>query len=351
MRTSGDHSETRETIPITRHSGARKRVVISMPPKRVPDLAAGDRLKLTAELQVTVDCHRQAQSCAGRPYHYNPKVGSRLVIADGAHATGDGHVLSVSSRHTQVCRGKPLRQRQHHCVLVFTGSFQHIDPARLPCAPGSCFLNYVLDAHSRHARRGDRLVIGANRPGGRIVQDRARLNAIRLRPESLHPTSVETSHRRRHRRVRLNEAHTVVVSRKLERLRRGEQLDVLARWRANIRGLPFGVRATSHVILARRPNSTRTSPRVRRMATYHGQIGEANGSNCVQILNPCPYSKVGILRMRRNAVNRRGNPIPLYVNLYVVSNPKRTPEGRDASYRIATHPKLRVARYAPSLLG
>ena len=55
--------------------------------------------------------------------------------------------------------------------------------------------------------------------------------------------------------------------------------------------------------------------------------------------------------MRRDARTRSGRPIPLYVNLYVVSNPKRTRRGAGARLPILAHPKLEVKRYPPSLHG
>ena len=86
-------------------------------------------------------------------------------------------------------------------------------------------------------------------------------------------------------------------------------------------------------------------------SSLQGQIAEANGSNCTKVQTPCPYTKVGVLRMRRDARNRAGHRIPLYVNLFVVSNPKRA--GRRPGDRLAvlSHPELKVARYKPSLRG
>ena len=52
------------------------------------------------------------------------------------------------------------------------------DPGSLPCAAGDCFVNLVLDAHDRAARRGNRLIIGADRPDGSIAQDKGRLGAV-----------------------------------------------------------------------------------------------------------------------------------------------------------------------------
>jgi hypothetical protein len=84
---------------------------------------------------------------------------------------------------------------------------------------------------------------------------------------------------------------------------------------------------------------------------FHGQIAEANGSNCTKVQTPCPYTKVGVLRMRRDARSRSGHRIPLYVNLYVVSNPKRARGRPGHRMAVLAHPKLKVARYKPSLLG
>ena len=351
--TSGSYSEMRKTIPITKRARADRRVVMSMSARRLPDLSAGDRLKLTAELQVTLDCHKRAASCAGRPYLFNPRVGSQLVLARGPGATGGPGATPVSSRHVIRCRGRPLSSRQHHCVLVFThASFDVHRLGALPCSPGSCRVNMVVDASNRHARRGDKLVIGANKPGGRIVQDRGRINAIRLRPGSQPPPPMEVTRKRRHSSVPLDATRTVVLSKRLAGLSKGAQLAVVASYRADVSHLRYSARVTTHLILARGPRATKPSPRVARMSSsLQGQIAEANGYNCTKVQTPCRYAKVGVLRMRRDASNRAGHRIPLYVNLFVVSNPKRTRGHSGDRLAILPHPKLKVARYRPSLRG
>ena len=80
-------------------------------------------------------------------------------------------------------------------------------------------------------------------------------------------------------------------------------------------------------------------------SSLQGQIAEANGSNCTKVQTPCPYTKVGVLRMRRDARNRAGHRIPLYVNLFVVSNPKRARRHSGDRLAILPHPKLKVTRY------
>lgn len=251
-----------------------------------------------------------------------------------------------------MCRGKPLSSRQHHCVIVFKHPSLRVDrPAALPCVPHRCRVNLVLDAHSRHATAGDKLVIGNNRPSGRIGQDKSRINVIRLRPGSQPPPPKAISRRRRRRFVPLNESPTVILSQRLTGLRKDEQLAVLARFKTDVSRLPYAARVSSHLILARRPRAVRPSHTVKRIASLEGEIDERNASNCTRIQTPCPYTKVGVLRMRRDARNRWGRRIPLYVNLYVVSNPKRAPRLPGDRLAILSHPKLEVARYGPSLRG
>jgi hypothetical protein len=353
VATSGNYSETRKAIPITRKARAKRRVVMSMSARRLPDLRAHDRLKLTAEVQVTVDCREPGARCAGRPYLYNPRIGSQLVLARGRRATGGRKADPVSARKVTSCRGKPLSSRQHHCVIVLTHARFDVRGLRaLPCKPDSCRVNLVMDAHNRQARRGNKLVIGANKPSGRIVQDRGRINAVRLRPGAQPPPPVAVTRTPRSHSIPVNQRRTVVLSKRLVGLRKGTQLDVLARYRADVSRLPYTTRVTTHLILARGPRATVTSPRVAAMtSSFHGQIAEANGSNCTKVQTPCPYTKVGVLRMRRDAVTRSGRPLPLYVNLYAVSNPKRAKPRPGDRMAVLPRPKLRVARYRPALLG
>ena len=185
VATTGNHSETRRTVPITRRSNSKGRVVMSMGPHKLPGLATGDRLKLSAELQVTVNCFRPSSACVGSPYFFNPRVGSKLVLATGPRVAGGKHARALTGRKVISCHARPLSSRQHHCVLVFKHPSLVIDnAAALPCHPDACYVNFVVDAHSRHARSGDRLIIGANKPNGHVLQDKGRINAVRLRPGS-----------------------------------------------------------------------------------------------------------------------------------------------------------------------
>jgi hypothetical protein len=352
VATSGNRSETRKTIPITRRSQAEHRVVMSMRPRNLPDLKAGDRLIASAELMVTVDCLKRTRSCVGRPYLFNPRVGARLVVAKGRNATGRRRATPISARKRITCRGKPLSSRQHHCLIVFKHpSLSVHHPRALPCAPASCRVNLVLDAHSRDAHRGDRLVIGNNRPTGKIGRDKGRINVTRLRPGSQPAPPKVASRRRRRRLVPLDETPTVVLSQRLTGLRKDAQLAVLARFKTDVSHLPYTARVSSQLILARDPRATKPSPKVKRIASFDGEIDELNASNCTKVQTPCPYTKVGVLRMRRDARSSSGRPIALYVNLYVIANPKRARRHPGDRLAILAHPKLEVKRYPPWLRG
>ena len=74
VATTANNSELVKTLPITRRAGAEKRVVMSMKPGPLPDLATGDRLRVTAELQVTNNCNFRSPRCVGPVYHYAPMI-------------------------------------------------------------------------------------------------------------------------------------------------------------------------------------------------------------------------------------------------------------------------------------
>jgi hypothetical protein len=347
---SGQKSEIRTTIPITRHGAAKRRVVMSMGPAKLPALAAGDRLAVTSELQVTNDCNNQERRCAGHPYQFTPTVGSQLVLAPDNRAIDGRGVIALSRRRTIRCL-QVHANRQHHCVIVFARAGHEIHAGSIPCLPDDCHVNFVLDANSRRARKGDKLVIGGNRPDGSIAQDKGRINAIRLRPGSQEPIPPSTTKHRVHKRLPLHLQPRVILSKRLRHPKRNEQLAVYAKYRTNISHLPYSTRVTSQLILARHRHSTSISGLAARTNGSHGEIDEANGSNCVHKRNPCPYRKVGVLRFRRDATNRSGDPIPLFVNLWVMTKPKLTTPRHGDRLRINHGAKLKVVRYPASMRG
>ena len=237
-------------------------------------------------------------------------------------------------------------------MLVFThGGLRIGDPRRLPCALDACFVNLVASADSRQAGGGDLVMVGGQQPDGHIPQDRGRINAIRIR--DLSPADFQTLRTdvRRHRHLRPNFQRRVVYSQRLNRLRDGDQLAVQATMRTGIAQLRYAVRASARLILADSPNAVHQGNFVRHHAFGRGEISENNGSNCTQDERTCLYRKVGVLEMRRSAVDARGRPVPLYVNLITVVGPKLTKPRAGDRIDIRRRGGIEVTRYPARFNG
>lgn len=354
VSTTGDHSELLQTVPISKRAGKARRVAMSMGPSRLPSLAAGDRLHLTAELEVSTDCPARSPRCVGRPYGFSPHVRAQLVLARSSGATKASVPLSRAKRTT--CR-QPSPHRVHHCMFVFSRVRYPVPgPASLPCSPGSCFVNLLLDAHRHGARPGDRLLIGADEPQGGVEQDRGRINAVRIRPTIGSPLSEKqtmlASKERTARLVSLGRHRKAVVySQELDSLRSGEQLSVSARMRSGVGRLGRDARITSRLVLARSRHSTRPARLATRISSNHGEIAEANGFNCTRPHSPCPTRKVGVLSMDSDAVDGAGEPVPLYVNLVVTAASRPPGSLKRRVVRINDTGRLKVVRFPQSLHG
>jgi hypothetical protein len=349
VATTGNGSERVKTLPITRRAGAASRVVISMGPHRLPSLEAGDRLRVTAEFQVTGNCRARGPRCVGRIYHYDPNVRARLVIARHANTTDGAEALAIGPMKRETCTQR-RPDYEHHCVLVFTAAGTTVHPARLPCPLDRCYVNLVADAHHPNAERGDLLMVGGLKPNGSIPQDRGRINVIRYRhagPRDARRTSTE--HRRK-RRLRPDFKRRVVLSKRLDGLEAGEQLAVDARLTTDVSHLRYAVRTSTRLILADSPAATRQSEFAKKLAFGRGEISENNGSNCTRAEGRCTYRKVGVAEMRRDAVDGQGRPVPLYVNLVTVVGPKvRRAHARDRV--IVRRGEIEILRFPAALSG
>lgn len=348
--TTGNNSERVKTMPITRVPGAEKRVVMSLGPGPLPDLVTGDRVRVTAELNVTTDCYRPKPRCRGSVYHYDPRIRAQLVLASSAKAKGKRRTMPISKRRHETCTQRRPHY-EHHCVLVFGhAGFHARAPGRLPCALERCHVNLVADVHHPRASSNDVMVVGGQRPSGEIQQDRGRINAIRYRdtvPSDFRRTA--TGHLRV-RAVPPDLERRVVVSKRLRGLRRGEQLAVTAGFREDISHLPYSVRTSVYLMLGESPRSTRQGDFVKRHVLRFGEISENNGSNCSPMPGTCTYRKVGVLEMRRDAVTRLGHRKPLYVNVVTVLGPKLL-EARSRDRVRFRKGWIRIVRFPPRLRG
>jgi hypothetical protein len=334
---TGPHSELRKTVPITREPGASPRIVLAMGPGRLSGLERGDRLRLSSEVQVTVDCDQPQPRCAGRPYDFDPKVEVSLVLAARKSV---GAPAAVLARRTLTCRQK-LPNRQHHCPVVFDRTVRV--GKHFPCPFDHCFASVVVSAHSPQAHGGERMIIGANKPSGRIVQNKGRLNAIRLEPGARGHRLATGKLRRRS--LRLRPQRKVILSQRVDGLEGGDVLAVGASMRSDVRHLGYNALVGAQLIVARGPRASSPSRLVRRSVWQDGLISPLNGTNCTPVQSPCATRKVGVVKVRRDVRGGSGGPAPLFVNLVVRTKQKRVSREHGARLKILDGARLVVDRY------
>jgi hypothetical protein len=350
VRATGKNSERLNTIPITKDPGDAERVVMSMSPERLPSLADGDRLEGSAELQVTVDCLKRSPRCAGPIYRWNPAVHMKLVLGPSVHSRSGPDSVTLGRERVNCLQELP--NREHHCMLVIQKAPLDIDSTELPCALDACYLNVVASADNPEATGREKLIIGANRPDGTIHQDKGRINAIRFHPGPGPDVPVLRTSKRRDTRLPLNEdVATVVYSKRLDGLDKGEQLAVTGLLRSQVAHLPYNARTAVHVILAHAPRATHPNDLVDRVSTQDGEITENNGINCTQKQTPCDSPKVGVIELRHDARNPHGERVPLFVNLVAIYAAKRQEARPGDRVKVLRGGGLRIRRFPAELRG
>lgn len=339
VATSGSYSERIEKLPITEKAGAQKRVVMSLGPRKLPRLRKGDKLKLSSEVQVTLNCPEKMERCIGPPYRYDPELAVRLVLARSADSKRG---LQVGGTKRATCQQR--HPREHHCVVVITNAGLKVrKPGRLPCPADGCFVNLVMDASNPKADPDDVLIVGGNKPDGSIPQDRGRINAVLLHPGNGHYPRPRRTTGRVTPELPLDLKRHVVYSQKLRNLEAGQQLAVAAEVVTERAGLPYSVRTSSQLILAGSRTETEPGPFARRLGGK-GEISEANGFNCTADRDTCTTRKVGVLRVSRSA-RERGRPRPVFVNLVMIVGPKRLEAEPGDRYDVLPRGGLSVTRY------
>ena len=322
VATTGNKSELKKTIPIGRRADDRREVVMSLQPGNLGDLRDGDRIDATAEVEVSVCLkpnprHGSNRPCIGRTYGYNPRVRAELVLGAGDDASGGASTIPLGSDQLSCSQRQP--NRNHHCVLVIDDGGATIDDASaLPCNAETCHVNLVLSAWDRKARRGHKLVVGADSGGRSVNGDKGRVNVARYRPGSQRRVEpIVTDARVRPRLAIAGENGSpkskALYSVELRDLRAGEQLVIDGKLVAKIGQHPYSVFQTTSLVLSERRDSASREGWPERVGDLNGQIAEANGFNCTQgrsaHSNPCVARKVGVLEITRDS------PKSLYVNL------------------------------------
>ncbi|HEX5955132.1 MAG TPA: hypothetical protein VFY37_04280, partial [Solirubrobacterales bacterium] len=277
--TTGMRSELRKTVPITRRPGSAPRIVLSLGAGKIPRLDAGDRLEVSSEVQVTVDCTVREPRCAGRPYRFDPRV---IVWLKLANRRGLGGGRTLARRKLSCGQQEPLRQ--HHCPVVFDSVFARVGDG-FPCRPGGCYLNLAVSAHSPKAEGGERIVIGASKPSGRIKQGKGHVSIVRVSPEA--HTEWLSKDRAERNSLRLRPRKKVVLSQKVQGLERGEVISAVGTLRSDVRHLGHSALVGAELIAARGPRASSPSKLVRRSVSQEGVLSSINGTNCTPLDSPC----------------------------------------------------------------
>jgi hypothetical protein len=319
--TTAGSAELVKTIPVSRHAGAEPRAVLSLSPRQLPTLESGDRLHSLGEVQVTTTCIEPGPRCIGRRYSFSPHVSGWLVLARGRHGSHGSAVERISAPEHLTC-GQRRPNRNHHCVLVFRETTTTVSASELPCSPDRCFLNLVLEAHHSGARSRNRLIIGADRPDGGIQQGQGRVSAVVVPADASPDARKRDTTTRVHDSVRIAEGHgpwSSIYSVKLPHLHKGDVVTADARQVYDIGGLSHAAYDMNQIVLTQGRRKTHPGPVARASASPSPALDEANGFNCTHgpsaYQSPCISRKVGEVRIRREPVDRRGRPVPLYVNL------------------------------------
>jgi hypothetical protein len=276
-----------DRIPITLKSGEVKQVVMSLGPgslpySSLPDLAPGDELEVSAELEMTTDA-LVAEWAVQQPYDYDPKIRAQLLLAKDADATEPerGRAKRLTPLRKEMCDNE-----QHHHRLVFE-PFSYTIPADGLPWKGDSHLNLVLSAHHPDAQADQVLLIGQNEPPPRkgepafVKGDQGKLNVVRYRGTSKPRGRSRTSGRELATEIPIVKGQPVVVySLALPDLKQDEQLVLEASMEAsNPHGYP--ARVSTGVVLTDSPSGIELPKRLRDEIPFHGEIGKSNGTNCL----------------------------------------------------------------------
>jgi hypothetical protein len=351
LATTGHDSELVKAIPIATQQYANERVAMSLGPEELGQIQNGDRLWASGEVQVSTTCVQKGPRCIGRRYDFNPWITARLVLAASPSPIAPG--IPLSGEVTVHCKQR-RPNRNHHCPLVLPNlETSVVDTASLPCPANGCYANLVIGAWAKKARRGNRVVVGGDLPDGGVIQDKGRLNVVVAPSVALPPiestsaalvnATVPVADEQRHTR-------RVIHSVEIGGARGGDVLAFDTAYLVAIDHLFFNTFIGSRVVIADSPTSTKPSELAKEIVQFKGHGTESNGFNCTQgrsgYRSPCTVAKAGAIRIKRDAVDERGQPVPLYVNAVSAVAPKLSVDAKpDDFVTVSPLNGLRVLRF------
>jgi hypothetical protein len=327
LATSGDKSELIDRVAVTRGQNQGARVAMRIPQSELEPIEAGDRLRASAEVQISTTCLEPSERCHGRSYDINPTITAQIVLSRGRKPGSPSRPLS--KRYSVLCKqNRP--NRNHHCTVVIPNTTTRIGrPSRLPCKPSACHVNLLLSAHSPHAERGFYVVLGGDRPDGSLEQDKGRVTVIQARkdvPAPFRSRSVQLLRDRLPLTVEDFDKRRIVYSVPIPAPREGEVLAFDAKFVSAISALPFNTFISARVIIATGPSKTHSTNKAETAVPLKGEATESNGFNCTLgpsgFANPCIARKSGAVRFKETVVEKRtGEPKTLYLNVLAGAKP------------------------------
>src|SRR4051812_838893 len=191
VASTGDNAELLQKVPIARTAGARDRVAMRLGPDTFDSIQQGDRLRVSGEVQMSTTCVEPGPRCVGTSYDINPTLTARIVLSPSPKA--DSGFLPLSSSRSVLCK-QQRPNRNHHCTIAIPNTETAIpDPGALPCQPGACYVEMIVGATSKKAKRGNVVVLGADQPDGSVVQDKGRLNVVQIHSGVADPSVSSTN--------------------------------------------------------------------------------------------------------------------------------------------------------------
>ncbi len=313
------------------------------PLSAMPDLEPGDRLLISAEVEVTTDCKKQQDDCVGTPYRYDPTVKAQLVLARNREVTeaAPGEGVRISGGAV----AEKCSHDEHHKVLVFSGLERSIPKRGFPWPLEDTCINLILEAYHPSAIDDHFLLVGENDPGGKVGQDKGRLNVVRLRGEVPPPAPKSTSAKEVPMLPVDPEAKTVVYSLPIGKPEEGEQLEVKAELGSTAEHLGYPARISTRLYLTDNRYQTDLGGEAKRVAAFGGEIGEHNGFNCLPDAGVRRTRRVGVLRIIKTARK------PLFVNLVATSGDPLKKGAPGDELELVDPGFLEVVRYPAELKG
>jgi hypothetical protein len=330
-------------------SKPKPKVVMSLPRSgaahaTLPALRPGDRLLVSAELEVTTDCPQQQSDCAGKPYGFDPEVEVSLLLANRAG-------VAVPSAGTALALGQPQRRRviqeRHHDVFVFDNVAFTVPLAGLPWS-GPSFVSAAIAAWHPQAKQGQVLIVGQNNPGGTPGGDMGAISVARFRPGTQTPPNPLRVQKRQITTLPLITGQPqkgIVYSQRLDDLEAGEQLRVRAGLKTSTAHLGYPARTTAEVMLSAGPGQTDPGAEAKRVCPESPQISRGNGKNTLPTDAPMSSLKTGVMRIVKDA------RVPLYVNVMLTDGDPEHEANPGDEMSIVPGGFLAVTRYPAALAG